>query len=46
LEKKHSQGKALTILAHQLARDVYDLLQHKTACDMPKFLNSSGRGVG
>jgi transposase len=46
LEKKHRKGKALTILAHQLARAVYDMLQHKTAFDMPKFLNSSGRGVG
>src|SRR2546428_824398 len=46
LEKKHSKGKALTILAHTLARAVYDMLQHKTAFDMPKFLNSSGRGVG
>jgi hypothetical protein len=36
----------LTILAHKLARAVYDMLQHKTAFDMPKFLNSSGRGVG
>jgi transposase len=26
LEKKHSKGKALTILAHQLARAVYDML--------------------
>ena len=46
LEKKHSKGKALTILAHTLARAVYDMLQHKTAFDMPTFLNSSGRGVG
>jgi len=40
LEKKHSKGKALTILAHKLARAVYYMLQHKTAFDMPKFLNS------
>ena len=46
LEKKHSKGKALTILAHTLARAVYDMVQHKTAFDMPKFLHSSGRGVG
>ena len=46
LEKKHSQGKALTILAHKLARAVYYMLQHKTAFDMPQFLHSSGRGVG
>ena len=40
LEKKHNKGKALTILAHKLARAVYYMLQHKTAFDMPKFLNS------
>jgi transposase len=40
LEKKHSKGKALTILAHKLARAVYYMLQHKTAFDMPKFLHS------
>jgi transposase len=40
LEKKQSKGKALTILAHTLARAVYDMLQHKTAFDMPKFLHS------
>jgi transposase len=46
LAKKHSKGKALTILAHTLARAVYYMLQHKTAFDMPKFLHSSGGGVG
>jgi transposase len=46
LEKKHSKGKALTILAHKLARAVYYMLKHKTAFDMAKFLNGSGRGVG
>jgi transposase len=40
LEKKHSKGKALTILAHKLARAVYYMLKHKTAFDMHKFLNS------
>jgi hypothetical protein len=40
LEKKHSKGKALTILAHKLARAVYHMLQHQTAFDMSKFLNS------
>src|SRR5512145_128244 len=34
LEKKHGQGKALTILAHKLARAVYDMLKSKTALDM------------
>jgi transposase len=38
LEKKHSKGKALTVLAHKLARAVYYMLQRKTAFDMPTFL--------
>ena len=46
LEKKHSKGKASTILAHQLSRAVYDMLKRKTAFHMHKFLNSEGRGVG
>ena len=31
LEKKHDQGKALSILAHKLARAVYCMLKRKTA---------------
>jgi transposase len=31
IEKKHGKGKALTILAHQLARAVYYMLKRKTA---------------
>jgi transposase len=46
LEKKHSKGKALTILAHQLARAVYFMLKNKRAFDMDTCLRSSGRGVG
>jgi transposase len=38
LEKKQSKGKALTILAHKLARAVYYMLQRKTAFDLPTFL--------
>jgi transposase len=38
LEKKHSKGKALTVLAHKLARAVYYMLQRKTAFDLPTFL--------
>ena len=38
LEKNHGQGKALTILAHRLARAVYDLLKRETAVDMEKCL--------
>jgi transposase len=42
LEKKHEQGKALTILAHKLARAVYYRLKGKTAFDMAMFLRASG----
>src|ERR1700757_2848983 len=38
LEKKHDKGKALTILAHKLARAVYYMLKRTTAFDMNKFL--------
>jgi transposase len=37
LEKKHGTGKALTVLAHTLARAVYYMLQRHTAFDMHKF---------
>lgn len=40
LEKKPSKGKALTILAHKLARAVYYMLKQKTAFDMSTFLHS------
>jgi transposase len=40
LEKKHSKGKALTILAHKLARAVYYMLQRKTAFDLETFLQA------
>jgi transposase len=33
LEKKHAKGKALTMLAHTLARAVYYMLKRKTAFD-------------
>src|SRR3989454_8452269 len=46
LEKKQSKGKALTILAHKLARAVYYMLKRKVAFDMKRFLNDEGRGVG
>jgi transposase len=39
LEKHHGKGKALTVLAHKLARAVYDLLKRDTVFDMQKFLN-------
>jgi transposase len=40
LEKTHGQGKALTVLAHKLARAVYHMLKRETAFDMPRFLQS------
>jgi transposase len=39
VEKKHNKGKALTILAHKLARAVYYMLKRKVAFDMKRFLN-------
>ena len=39
LEKKHGKGKALTVLAHKLARAVYHMLWRKEAFDMKRFLN-------
>jgi transposase len=39
LEKKHSKGKALTILAHKLSRAVYYMLKRKVAFDMHRFLS-------
>jgi transposase len=38
LEKNHGKGKALTILAHKLARAVYFMLKRHTAFDMATFL--------
>jgi transposase len=46
LEKQHGQGKALTVLAHKLARAVYDMLKRGVAFDLNTFLQSEGRGVG
>jgi transposase len=40
LEKKHDTGKALTLLAHQLARAVYDMLKRPTAFDIDKCLRA------
>jgi transposase len=40
LEHKHGKGKALTVLAHKLARAVYHMLKRTTAFDMEKFLRS------
>jgi transposase len=40
LEKKHGKGKALTVLAHKLARAVYDLLKRDVVFDLDIFLQS------
>jgi transposase len=37
LERKHGKGKALTILAHKLARATYYILKRKTVFDMDTF---------
>jgi transposase len=37
LEKKHGKGKALTVLAHKLARAIYSMLKRETAFDLDKF---------
>jgi transposase len=39
-EQKHGKGKALTILAHKLARAVYDMLKRQTAFDLQQFLQA------
>jgi len=40
LEKKHGKGKALTVLAHKLARAVYYMLKRGVAFDLNAFLQS------
>jgi transposase len=40
LEKHHGKGKALTVLAHKLARAVYYMCKRETAFDMRTFLNA------
>jgi transposase len=39
-EKKHDQGKALTILAHKLGRAVYCMLKRKVAFDREMFIQT------
>ena len=39
LTKKHGKGKALTVLAHKLARAAYDMLKRESVFDMDKFFN-------
>jgi len=40
LEQKHGKGKALTILAHKLARAVYYMLKRQTAFHLQQFLQA------
>jgi hypothetical protein len=40
LEKTHGPGNALTLLAQQLGRAVYDLLKRQKACDLHTFLQA------
>lgn len=37
LERKHSKGKALSVLAHKLARATYFMLQRNQVFDVNKF---------
>ena len=46
MEKKHGQGKALTILAHKLARAVYSMLTRDTVFEMDRCLNGYGSRGG
>jgi transposase len=46
LETHHGKSKALTVLAHTLARAVYDMGKRDTAVDMRTFLKASWSGVG
>ena len=39
LEKKHGKGKALTVLAHKLARAVYYMWKRDTVFELDKFLH-------
>jgi transposase len=40
LERKHGKGKALSILAHKLARAVYHMLTRDQVFDLPRFLSA------
>lgn len=46
VEKKHGQGKACTIVAHKLARAVYDMLTRDTGGAMDTGLNGYGSRAG
>ncbi len=38
LERKHGKGKALTVLAHKIARAVYYIWKQDKVFDQQKFL--------
>ena len=40
LERKHGKGKALTVLAHKLARAVYSMLTRAQAFDLTRFVTA------
>ena len=44
LAPKHGKGKALTILAHKLARAVYYMLRRGQAFEATKFFSQATRG--
>jgi hypothetical protein len=46
LEHRHGQGNAVTVLAHQVARAVYDMLTRGTAFDRDKFFKEEWSGAG
>ena len=46
LAQKHGKGKALTILAHKLARAVYYMLRRGQAFEATKFFHAMPRGHG
>ena len=44
LAQQHGKGKALTILAHKLARAVYHMLRREQAFEAAKFFAPAARG--
>jgi hypothetical protein len=46
LAKQHGKGQALTMLAHRVARTVYDLRTRAQACEMSMCIPGSWRGAG
>jgi hypothetical protein len=40
LERQHSKGKALSILAHRIGRAAYFMLARKRAFDLGRFVRS------